>query len=115
MHNRTLNALIRKRLEVTQEENSAITYTVNWAPFLDTATVSTSTWTTEDSGLTVANKANNTTEASARFSGDPGHYRAVNQIVDSAGDTHERYLDIYIRDNTSGYQFDYGLVQAPRY
>jgi len=110
MHSRTLNALTTRCLDTVAFENEAKTYTVNWAAFLNTDTISTSTWSTEDSGLTIANEANTTTDASCRLSGDPGRYRAVNKIVTAAGDTFERYVDITIRDNSSGYASDYGLV-----
>ncbi len=111
MHSRTLNALTRDRLRLSQLENEARTYTVNWAAFLDGDDISTSTWSTEDSGLTIANAQNSTTTTSARLSGDVGRYRAVNQITTAAGDTFERYIDVVIRDNSSDYTSDYGLVR----
>jgi len=114
MHSTTVNALQQRRSCFQQEENAAITYTINWAAFLDGDDVSTSTWSTEDGGLTIANEANDTTTASARLSGDPGRYRAVNKVVTAAGDTHERYVDVTIHDNTSGYAYDYGLIVSPR-
>lgn len=110
MHSRTLNALSGQCLKYTQAENSALTYTVNWAAILDTDTVSSSTWTAEDSGLTIANEANTTTTTSARLSGSPGKYRATNKVVTAAGDTHERYIDLTIKDNDAGYTDDYGFV-----
>lgn len=110
MHSTTLNALQHRMLDFRQEENAAVTYVVNWAAFLDGDTISTSSWSTEDGSLTIANEANTTTTASCRLSGDVGKYRAVNKIVTAAGDTHERYIDLAIRDNTSGYAYDYGLV-----
>lgn len=110
MHSRTLNAIQSQCLRCTQAENSAMTYTVNWAALLDTETVSTSTWTAEDSGLTIANEANTTQETSARLSGDPGRYRATNKVVTSSGDTHERYIDLTILDNDAGYTDDYGFT-----
>jgi len=112
MHSRTLNAIQANTLQALQQENAALTYTVNWASVLDTDTISSSTWTTEDSGLTIANAASSTTTTSCRLSGDPGRYRAVNKIVTAAGDTYERYVDITILDNTSGYARDYGFSQA---
>lgn len=190
MHNKTLNALIQRAGKFVQAENAEITYTVNWAAYLETGAVSTSTWTAEDSGLTIANTSaepllaatvtnltasgtgirtetanaggagvgdwlaltmdngtveyreitsaspggSNTVfsfatplgsqsssgnavsffssltvrETSARLSGSPGSYRAVNKIVTLDGDTYERYVDLTIKDNSSGYQSDYG-------
>lgn len=107
MHNRTLNALTNLRICFTQGENAAVTYTVNWAGFLDTDTIATSTWVSEDSGLTIASEANTTTEATARLSGSVGRFRAVNKIVTAAGDTYERYVEVTVKDNSSGYAWDY--------
>ena len=112
MHSRTINALSSLRIIFSQLENEAKTYTVNWAGFLDTDTVSTSAWSSEDSALSVENETNTTTSASARLSGDPGRYRAVNKITTAAGDTHERFVDVLIRDNTLGYIDDYGFRGA---
>ena len=105
----TLNAR-NTRLKAEQHENAAITYTVNYAAELDTDTISTSTWSSEDSGVTIANEANTTTQASCRLSGNIGCYRVVNKIVTAAGDTIERYVDLRIRDNSkSWYSYDYWL------
>ena len=109
MHSRTLNALSGKSLKYVQEENSNLTYVINWAGLLNADTVSSSTWTTEDTGLTIAGESNTTKTASARLSGDPGRYRAVNKIVTANGDTQERYIDVTIKDNSSGYVTDYGM------
>jgi hypothetical protein len=95
----TLNAR-NVKLKAEQNENAAITYTVNYAAEIDTDTISTSTWSSEDSGVTIANEANTTTQASCRLSGDTGCYRVVNKIVTAGGDTLERFIDLRIRDNT---------------
>ena len=113
MHSRVLNALSHRQLSFVQEENAALTYTVNWAALLDTDQVSTSTWTAEDSGLTIANENLTTDYTTARLSGDVGRYRAVNKIVTTNGDTHERYINVTIKDNTNGYAQgnDYGWIR----
>jgi len=100
MHNKTLNALQFYNLTVRQHENAAITYTIKWSPaFATGVTLSTSTWSSEDSGVTIANAASTTTAATARISASPGRYRVVNKITTSAGDTDERYLDVIVHDN----------------
>ena len=110
MRNVELNALQAQTLMAVAPENAAKTFTVNWAGQLDTDTISTSSWSTEDSSLTIANESNTTTTASARLSGDIGTHRAVNKIVTAAGDTLERYIDLTIEDNSSGYAYDYGRL-----
>ena len=110
MHSRTLNALTERKHAWTQEENAQLTYGVNWAGLLDSDTVSTSTWTTEDSNLSIDTEASTTKLTTAQLSGDSGRYRAVNKIVTAAGDTHERYIEVTILDNSLGYGVtnDYG-------
>lgn len=88
-------------------ENEAITYTIDYAGLLDTDTISTSTWTAETTGLTVASAASTTTTATARLSGSPGEYLATNKIVTAAGDTREQQVVVNIRDNQSDYINDY--------
>ncbi len=106
VNDQTLNA--RKAcLVAEQTENAAKTYTVNWSAQLGSDTISTSTWTTEDSAVTIANESNTTTSASCRLSGDVGRYRVVNKIVTAAGDTDERYIDLTVKDNTRIYRDDY--------
>lgn len=104
---RTFNARNRE-VFTKQTEDSAITYTWNWAAELDTDTISTSSWTSEDSGVTIANEANDTQTASARLSGDTGRYRVINKIVTAAGDTMERYIDLIINENDKYYYSDIG-------
>ena len=107
MHNRTLQAL-EQCLKVKQSENAAQTYTINYAALLDGETVSTSSWTAETSGITIANQSSTDTTTSARLSADPGRYRVTNQILTSGGDTVERYIDLTVMDNDSGFISDYG-------
>ena len=107
INKRTLNAR-QMELKAQQSENSELTYTVDYATELDTDTISTSTWTSEDSGVTIANEANDTQTASARLSGDTGRYRIVNKVVTAAGDTYERYIDLIIYENEKYYSTDWG-------
>ena len=102
----TLNAR-NKCLRAVQTENASKTYTVNWAGQLAGDTISTSTWSTEDSSATIANESNTTLIASCRLSGDIGRYRVVNKIVTTNGDTDERYVELTILDNTRLWTNDY--------
>lgn len=106
VNDQTLNAR-NNCLRGYQHENAAKTYTINWAAQLAGDTIATSTWSSEDSGVTIANEVNTTLIASCRISGSIGRYRIVNKIVTAAGDTDERYLDISIRDNTQIFTDDY--------
>ena len=105
-HNTTLNALQPSGI-FQQQENAAIIYTVNWAGLLDTDTISTSTWTAENSGSTIANEANTTTTASARLSGTPGKYLFTNKITTAAGDTREKQIVLVVKDNDHAVNTDY--------
>ena len=97
---RTLNALQFNSQRFQQQENAAKTYKVFWGAELESATISTSAWSTENSTVTISNEANTTTEASARLTAsNPGTFRVVNKIVDSAGDTQERVLILTVKDN----------------
>lgn len=94
------NANLAPIFKASQLENEAETYTMNWAGELDTDTISSDTWTTEDS-LTIANESNTTTTSVCRLSAsNPGSYRVVNQIVTANGDTLERIIDLYVKDNS---------------
>ena len=56
MRNVELNALQAQTLQAVISEDGAQTFTVKWAGKLDTDTISTSSWSTEDSSLTIANE-----------------------------------------------------------
>ena len=111
-NNKTLNARYQE-LKSSQAENSVITYTINYAAELDTDTISSSTWSSEDSGVTIGTDSNTTTQTTCLLSGDVGRYRVVNQIVTANGQTLERYIDLSIKDNSKTFTNDYniGLVQ----
>lgn len=107
MPNTTLEARQRQNQLFSQHENAAILRTINWAAELDTDTISTSTWTAEQSGVTIADEANTTTTASARLSGDPGRKVVTNKIVTASGDIKERQILIQVKNNDSDYISDY--------
>jgi len=92
----------------SQGENAAITYTVNWIGRLGSNTISSSTWTRENSGSTVANEANTTQKTSARLSGSAGMYLLTNQVVLNNGDTMEFQFKLRVKDNKSCDTSDYG-------
>lgn len=90
-----------------QQENAAITRTVNWINRLGSNTISSSTWTSEDSSVTIANESNTNYKASARLSGDTGLYLITNQVVLSDGDTMEYQFKLRIKDNSQDWTTDY--------
>jgi len=90
-----------------QGENAAITYTVNWIGRLGSNTISSSTWTRENSGSMVANEANTTQKASARLSGSAGIYLLTNKVVLDNGDTMEYQFKLRVNDNDLGITTDY--------
>jgi hypothetical protein len=97
-----MNALQGQQFSYSQSENAALSYVMNWAGVLQSGTISISTWECNES-LTIAATANTTTTATARLSGEPGHYRIVNRIVTASGDTDERIILLTITDN-NGYR-----------
>jgi len=107
VHNRNLNALQYFEITVTHHENATPTYTVQWSCTLPTGvTISTSSWSTEDSNVTIANEANDNDTASARLSASsPGNYMVVNTIVDSDGNTDERWIHIIFKDARKTYDY----------
>lgn len=91
----------------SQGENSARTYTVNWSSRLDGDTISTSTWTAETTGVTIASEANTNTTASARLSGTPGRYLLTNKVTTSSGDTMETQIILQVKNNDRSLASDY--------
>ena len=92
---------------VRQQENAARTRTINWSSRIGSDTISSSTWTAETSGLTIANEANDTTTTSARFSATPGRYLVTNKVVLAGGDTEEFQLVIEVMNNDRSLISDY--------
>ncbi len=70
-------------------------YTIKWAKWLNTDTISTSTWIA-DSGITVDSDTNDTDSATAWLSsGTEGNtYTVTNRIVTAAGRTEDRSIKI---------------------
>lgn len=101
-----LNARKRK-LKTKQAENEAIRYIIDWSAQLDTDTIKTSTWSSEDSGVTIATEGTLDNQAYATLSGDVGCYRVVNKVTTTLGLKSERYIDLTIMDNSKRCLYDY--------
>ncbi len=97
-----LNAL-HKEATISQSENAVLTRVINWAAWLDTNTISTSTW--DGDGMTVSSESNTTTTATCNLTASPGKYRVINKITTSDGQTAERFLNITVLPNE--YTTDY--------
>lgn len=80
-----------------KDPNSVLDYVVNWASWLDTDTISTSTWTVP-TGITKASDTNTTTTATIWLSGGTAgtSYDIANKIVTAAGRTEERTITIVV-------------------
>jgi len=108
MHNKTLNAIQFSEMTVTVSENSSSVWTIKWSSDMETGrTVAASSWSTEDSNLTIGSAGNDTVSTYATFSAsDPGQYRAVNKMTDDAGSIDERAIIFIFQNNSRTY--DYG-------
>ena len=74
-----------------KDPDAVLDYAINWATWLDTDTISTSTWTVE-SGLTKDSDTKTTTIATIWVSGGTlaTSYSGVNHIVTAAGREEDR-------------------------
>lgn len=72
-------------------------YEVNWAPWLRTYTLSTSTWSLP-AGLTNVGESNTTTSTQVKISGGVGGttYTVGNTITSSNGETKKVYFNIIV-------------------
>lgn len=107
INDRVINALQRRTAAYQQSENAAYIYTVNYAATLQTATISTSTWSSAANGVTISVTSNTDTTATAKLSGTPGRYKVVNKITTSTGETDERIISLHIMANDQMSQGDY--------
>lgn len=81
-----------------KDEHETLTLTVDWSRFNGSATVSTSTWATEDN-VTLSGAANTTNTASITVSGDPGDVsRVTNTMTASDGTIKQLSVDVIGRD-----------------
>lgn len=107
---RTVNALRYDTATFQQSENAVLDYTINWESEIGSDTISTSTWSTEDSGITISNTSDTDTTATCKLTGDPGRYRVVNKIVTAGGLTDERVIELVVTENNRVTSSDYGFT-----
>jgi len=81
-----------------KDPNSVIDYTLDWAAWLDTDTISSSSWTGD--GVTISSSSDTSTTATAFVSGGTVNTQATAtcQVVTAGGRTDERSIAIQIRD-----------------
>ncbi len=80
-----------------KDPSAVLDYQVNWATWLGTDTISTSTWTVP-TGLTKDSDTNTTTTATAWLSGGTAGrtYTVTNRIVTAGGRTDERSFQVKV-------------------
>jgi hypothetical protein len=105
--NRIINAIQWAEASFTQSENSALTYTINYAAILQSDTIATSTWSCKSTGVTIVNETNTTSITSAKLSGTPGQYNVLNTIATAVGDTIECTVKLTIAANEGSAGKDY--------
>jgi len=82
-----------------KDPDAVLDYVADWANWLKGDTISTSSWTTENDGITIDSDSNTTTIATVWLSsGTEGtDYKVVNRIVTTAGRTKDQTLMMRIR------------------
>jgi hypothetical protein len=98
---RTINPLTTYRAIFPQSENAALAYTIDYTAMLNGDTITDSTWSCRDAGVTIT-PSNTTSTVTATISGQPGEYTIVNKITTAAGMVDERILVLTIRANDNG-------------
>ena len=80
-----------------KDPDEVLDYTIDWTNWLDTDTISTSSWTVA-SGLTEDSESNNTTSATVWVSGGSAGttYKATNTIVTADGRTKQGAIELVI-------------------
>ena len=79
-----------------KDDDAVVAYTVDWTDILDGDTISTSTWTVDEGGITLSGAANTTTTTSITVTESGGV--AKNVIVTAASLTHVRRLEFLDTD-----------------
>ena len=81
-----------------KDPDATLDYIIDWSEWLDTDTISTSTWTVP-TGLTNVSDSNTTTTATIWLSGGTAgqRYTVSNRIVTAAGRTEDRSITIKVR------------------
>ncbi len=87
--------------DFTKDPNALLDYTVDWATWLDTDTISASSWTVP-SGLTQASPApsNDSTTATIWLSGGAAGswYAVTNRITTAAGRINDASIFIHVQE-----------------
>lgn len=85
--------------EFTKIAGSVLDYEEDWATWLDTDTISSSSWVA-DTGVTIDSDSNTTTKAIVWLSGGTvgTSYDITNTIVTAGGRTDSRTIEITITD-----------------
>ena len=82
----------------TKSGNEVLDYAVDWSAWLDTDTISASTWDAT-AGLTIDSESETTTVATIWLSAaEDNIYQVTNQIVTAGGRTAERSFRLTIED-----------------
>lgn len=82
-----------------KDPDAILDYQINWATWLSTDTIGTSTWTVP-TGITKVSDTNTTTTATIWLSGGTADtdYRLVNRITTANGRTEERSIWVKVRN-----------------
>lgn len=85
--------------EFYKDPSAVLDYTIDWSDWLDTDTISTSSWTVP-SGITQSAETETTTTATVWLSGGTADnvYEVTNTITTAAGRTDQRTLIIHVVD-----------------
>lgn len=84
--------------QYVKRAGAVLDYRIDWAAWLDTDTISTSTWAEPTSGITIDSETETTTVATVWLSGGTAGqlYEVTNTIVTAAGRTEERTIQIEV-------------------
>jgi hypothetical protein len=112
---RTINPLTTLRAVFQQQENASLPYVIDYTAMLNGDTITASTWSCRDAGVTIT-PSNTTLTAAATISGQAGEYTIVNKITTAAGMVDERVLVLTIRANDNGPlgEYVYGTGRSGR-
>lgn len=82
-----------------KDPSATLDYQVNWAAWLGSDTIQTSTWITDD-GITISNQASTATTATVWLAGGTINqaYMVTNRIVTVGGRTEDRSFQIVIAE-----------------
>lgn len=83
----------------TKDPNAVLDYQINWATWLGSDTIGTSTWTVP-TGITKVTDSNSTTVAIIWLSGGTAgtDYDLLNRIVTAGGRTEDRTITIRVEE-----------------